>query len=55
MNPGLGVGMNAGTSATIPGNPWAGALGGAVLGGQFGNWMTGGSSTGQRSPTSIFG
>jgi hypothetical protein len=55
MNPGLGVGMNAGTSSTTPGNPWAGALGGAVLGGQFGNWMTGGSGTGQRSPTSLFG
>jgi hypothetical protein len=52
MNPGLGVGMNAGTSSTTPGNPWAGALGGAVLGSQFGNWMSGGGS---RTPTSIFG
>ena len=52
MNPGLGVGMNAGTSSTTPGNPWAGALGGAVLGSQFGNWMSGGN---QRTPTSIFG
>jgi Type IV secretory pathway, TrbL components len=54
MNPGLGVGMNAGTSQTTPGNPWAGAVGGAVLGSQFGNWMTG-SGTGQRAPISLFG
>jgi hypothetical protein len=52
MNPGLGVGMNAGSSSTTPGNPWAGALGGGVLGSQFGNWMSGGGS---RTPTSIFG
>lgn len=37
MNPGLGVGMDAGRSATTPGNPWAGALGGAVLGSKVGS------------------
>lgn len=37
MNPGLGVGMDAGRSTTTPGNRYAGAVGGAVLGAQTGS------------------
>lgn len=41
MNPGLGVGMTTGQSQTTPGNPWAGAAGGAITGAQIARWLNG--------------